>query len=288
MVFPFHQIYFTSAVTTVVSFLLIGGLLKWKASKEDHAFLLTLMLIELPMALAAFYLVRLPLLDAVVKFLAGDHVTLYGFLKNFYAPLTEEPSKLLPLLIPFFRRKITNDNFVWAAMALGLGFGIGEIWLVAGFIAHAPAFAGMPWYMFTGFLNERFMVCIIHGGFTSVALWRLGNKFVPGVLGAMLLHFLGNFLIYLAGIGFGGFSKTTWQIIIQIYIVLFFIGIIAMLAKFKYKKAEIGKFLLGSSVCPECGTKYDAPIMGVNWITKRYEKCPNCHKWHWVKRFDKD
>jgi len=282
------QIYIMAFITTILTVLLAGGLLKWKADKTDHGFLLTLMLIELPMAFAAYYLIRIPLVDELFKFLLQGHPSVYGFTKLFYAPLTEEPAKLLPLLIPFLRNKITKDNFVWAAMTLGLGFGIGEIWLVAGFISSAPQFAGLPWYMFTGFLNERFMVCIIHGGFTAFALWRLGNKFILGVLGAMVMHFLGNFPIYLSAIGFGGFSKTTYQIILQLYIVIFFLGIIAMLAKFKYRKVSLGRFLLGRSICPECSAEYEAPVFGFNCITKRYEKCPNCNKWHWVKRFDKD
>lgn len=282
------QIYIMALITTILAVLMISGLLKWKADKTDRGFLLTLLLIELPMSFAAFYLIRIPLLDGAMKFLIGDNLSVYGFIKNFYAPLSEEPAKLLPLLIPFLRNKITKDNFVWAAIALGLGFGIGEIWLIAGFISTAPQFAGLPWYMFTGFLNERFMVCVIHGGFTAVALWRFRNKFILGILTAMLLHFLGNFPIYLSAIKFGGFSKTTWQVILQLYVILFFFGIIALLAKFKYKKVAIGKFLLGRSKCPECTNIYDTPVFGLNWFAKRYEKCPNCNKWHWVKRFDKD
>ncbi|MFN8539856.1 MAG: hypothetical protein U0232_20545 [Thermomicrobiales bacterium] len=82
-------------------------------------------------------------------------------------PLTEEPAKLWPLLIPAFARRITRENAVRCAVALGLGFGIGEIGFIAQLIYADGDFNALPWYNFSGFINERFMVCLIHGGFVT-------------------------------------------------------------------------------------------------------------------------
>lgn len=283
-----HQIYIASLVTTLFAAVLIGSFIKWRAEKTDYKLLVLLFLIELPMALVTFYFVRMPLLDTSFKFLFGADTELYSFMRNFYAPLTEEPAKLFPLIIPFLRNKITKQNLVVAALALGLGFGIGEIWLVGNFIAASTKFADLPWYQFTGFMNERFMVCIVHAGMTSFALSRLGNKFFLGILGSMGLHFLGNFPIYLSAIQFFGLGSGQWQVIISIWLLIFFLGMVLLLVYFKFGSLQLGKFFYGSSVCPECGFNYPAPVFGINSFRTRFERCPNCKKWHWVKLWKKD
>src|SRR3974377_1017792 len=140
-----HQIYIAAIITTVFTFLIMGGFLKWKSPKEEIPLLISLMLLELPMAIAAYYLVRMPLLDEFVKLVINKNSGIYHFITILYAPLTEEPAKLLLLLIPFFYRKITEKNAIRAALALGLGFGLGEIWLVGSFVASVPAYANIPW-----------------------------------------------------------------------------------------------------------------------------------------------
>jgi len=276
------QIYITSLITSVITVLAIGGFIRWRTAAEDRRLLLYLFLAELPMAFIAYYIIRLPLVDSLSKYLLHDHQAIYGFVKVLYAPLTEEPAKVLPLLLPFVRARITRDNFVPAAMALGLGFGVGEIWLVGSFVAAAPQFSDMPWYYFTGFLNERIMVCLIHGAMTALALNMLRRKFIFGLLAAMLMHFLGNFPIYLTGINFGDLGKETWQVITQFWVVLYFISSLVILARLHLGTFKITQFLYDNSVCPGCGFTYPPPLLGINWFTKRYEQCPSCKKWHWV------
>ena len=282
-----HQIYIAAFLTTAFAFLVIGGFLKWKTPKEELPLLISLMLIELPMAITAFYLVRMPLLDGLVQLLINKDTGLYRFITIFYAPLTEEPAKLLPLIIPFFYRRVNETNCIRAAMALGLGFGLGEIWLVATFIASTPAYANIPWYQFTGFANERFMVCLIHGAFTATALRMkyVNKKFVLGIACAMGLHYLGNFPIYLSHLNFGNFGQITWGIILSVYTMVFFILMLLLLAYYSTGKMSVGSFLFGKSVCPGCNTTYSPPLLGLNWFNKRYEKCPNCRKWHWVTKW---
>lgn len=283
-----HQIYIAAIITTALTFIVMGGFLKWKSPPKERPLLITLLLLELPMAIAVFYLVRLPLVDGLVRLVVDKNSWAYGFISVFYAPITEEPAKLLPLLIPLLRRKIDDKNTIRAALALGLGFGLGEIWLVAGFVAASSAYTNIPWYQYSGFLNERFMVSIIHGVFTATALRRLHKGFIWGLLGAMCLHYFGNLPIYLAGIGFFGFSKETWQVILAVYTPIYFVLMLLLLSYYSYGKENLGKLLFGNSVCPECGFQYPAPIMALNSINKRYERCPNCKKWHWVKMWRKD
>jgi hypothetical protein len=116
-----------------------------------------------------------------------------------YAPLTEEPAKLWPLLLPAFRRSIARGNAVRAAMALGLGFALGEMGFVASLVARQPEMLRLPFYQFSGFFFERLATCILHGGFTATALCRLpalgrnGNAgFAMGLAAAFALHLLGN------------------------------------------------------------------------------------------------
>src|SRR4029077_5818427 len=113
--------------------------------------------IALPLQPLAFYFVRVPLDHWLVGQL-GSASAAYQWLTSFYAPLTEEPAKLVPLLIPAIRNDIRAANFVRYALAIGVGFAIGEMWFIADRVAHAPAFAGMPFYLFGGYLGERLLV----------------------------------------------------------------------------------------------------------------------------------
>jgi RsiW-degrading membrane proteinase PrsW (M82 family) len=125
------------------------------------------------------------------------HSLTFQWMISLYAPLTEEPAKLVPLLIPAIRRDTSPANFARYALAIGLGFAIGEMWFVADRIARVPAYASLPWYQFGGYVGERLMTCVFHSALVVVALWQLGRRFVVGVAGAMALHWLGNFPILL-------------------------------------------------------------------------------------------
>ena len=274
-------IYPAALITTVIA-LSVYGTIIWKMkSPVEKRWLWLAFLLVLPLQPLAFYLVRVPLNGLLVAKLGGSS-RLYEWLTLCYAPLTEEPAKLLPLLVPFILRDIRRNNFVRYALAIGLGFGIGEIWFIAARIANLPQFASTPFWQFTGFLNERLMVCLLHGAFVSVALWRLRNKFLLGVLGAMLLHFFGNFPIYLMQKNLFGLGKTVWSLIVNGWVGLYFLGGIALLSYFVYGKVAFGRFVFGQTRCPECGTIYDSSLLALNLGTKRYERCPGCKRWHLI------
>jgi hypothetical protein len=166
-------------------------------------------------------------------------------------------------------------------MALGLGFGVGEIFFIADLVLANPQMAALPWYDFGGFINERFLVCLIHGLFTSMTLlgwkrWPLG--FGGGLALGMLLHLLGNLPILLAAAGLLGSDPTFRSILIQLWVVGFFIAAVVVLL---IRDKRIGGIPLpGRPVtCPKCGQSHNRPLIAFNLGWKRYERCPHCGKW---------
>ena len=43
-------------------------------------------------------------------------------------------------------------------------------------VARVPEYAAVPFYMFTGFLGERFAVCFLHGAFIAYAVRQLAER----------------------------------------------------------------------------------------------------------------
>src|SRR5438067_1645841 len=241
--------------------------------------------IAVPLQPLAFYFVRVPLDHWLVAQLGGSGSTTYQWVTSFYAPLTEEPAELLPLLIPAIRRDLGVANFVRYALAIGFGFAIGDMWLIAHFVARVPAFAALPFYLFGGYIGERLVTCLLHGAFVSVSLWRLRSRFLLGLAGAMALHWLLNFPILLLAWNAGGLGKIFWTTINQIWLLLFFVTSLALLSYFTFGRFSPGRALFGRRRCPECITEYDAPMFAINFGLTRYERCPHCRHWHWTKAF---
>src|SRR5689334_13356331 len=107
------------------------------ARPERRWFYAMLLVLELPMSAAALLYVRAPL-DGWLAGMIADPAT-RTLVSTFYAPLTEEPAKLWPLLLPFVWRRLERANAVGVALALGIGFGIGEIGFLADRIARMPS-----------------------------------------------------------------------------------------------------------------------------------------------------
>ena len=106
------------------------------------------------------------------------------------APGLEELIKAVPALVPSVRRHATTpDDALWAGMALGMGFGIGEAAYVGWQIALSGAYEQYAWYMFTGFLGERLVVVLIHGLMTALFLRLVARgRPVAGYLAAAGTH----------------------------------------------------------------------------------------------------
>jgi DNA-directed RNA polymerase subunit RPC12/RpoP len=278
-----HSIYITAILTTGLAAAIFVPLIHKLKMPANERLVWLAAGITLPMQPLVFYLVRVPLDHWLVGQLGSTSLT-YQWVTSFYAPLTEEPAKLIALLIPAIRRDISVANFVRYALAIGVGFGVGEMWLIAQFVARAPAMAALPFYQFGGYASERLLVCLFHSAFVSVALWRLRHRFVLGFAGAAALHWLGNFPILLLAWNVASLGKIFWSTVIQFWLVAYFVLSLALLSYFTFGRITPGRVLFGRRHCPECGRDYDPTIFfGLNFGRTRYERCPHCRHWHWTK-----
>lgn len=275
-------IYITAILTTAIAAVIFGTLIHKLRLPANERLLWLAAGIVLPLQPLAFYFVRLPLDHWLVAHLGSASAT-YRWLTTFYAPLTEEPAKLVPLLIPAIYRDINAKNSVRYALAIGVGFAIGEMWFIAERVAQMPALGALPFYQFGGYVTERLMVCVFHAAFVSVALWGLRRWFALSLAGAMALHWLGNFPLALMAWNVGGLSKTFWAVFIQCWLALYLVGALALLFYFGFRRVWLIHPFYARRHCPECGGDYDAPIFGLNFGQTRYERCPHCQRWHWTK-----
>jgi hypothetical protein len=283
------DIYVATVLSNFLSLSIIGGLLLYRTPREERLFLCVLVVVMLPMNVLAYHLLRMPF-DSWLSVTIGKDSWLYGFIRNFYAPFTEEPAKLWPLLIPFVYRRITKENVVRVALAIGLGFGVGEAWNVANLLLQSPGVAKYPWYMLSGFIFERSLVCIGHAAFVGVTMYFIviRREIIKGVCLGMLLHFIGNFPIYLARNNVLGFGKDVWQALVALWVILYFLTMGAILAYMVYGNKWLEKFFRGTIKCPECGNTYRRPFFKVQLLHKCYEKCPLCKHWHLVNALSDD
>jgi len=275
-------IYLTAVLTSSVAVVLFAVLIHKLRLPANERLLWLAAALALPLQPLAFYLVRIPL-DHWLAAQLGSTSATYNWLTSFYAPLTEEPAKLVPLLIPAICRDIRATNFVRYALAIGLGFAIGEMWFIADRVAQVPALAALPFYQFGGYVVERLMTCVFHSAFVSVALWRLRRRFALGLVGAMALHWLANFPLFLMARNAGGLGKIFWMVVVQCWLVFYFIAALALLSYFTFGRVSPAHLFYGRRRCPECNRDYDAPLFAVNFGPIRYERCPHCRRWHWTK-----
>lgn len=188
------------------------------------------LLVALPLQPLAFYLVRLPL-DGAVRAILGVTPWL-GLIATVYAPLTEEPAKWLTALVPAVRRAISAQP-VAVALAVGIGFGIGEIWFLAQAIVTGPNYPDVPFWQFNGFIIERLEVCFLHGAFVSLPFVQLARDrpfWVGGVAG-MALHFVLNFAIYLARIDVPPLGRERWGVLLALWVPAFVIACAIMVCR---------------------------------------------------------
>lgn len=185
-----------SLIAALMSIAVYGGALLWLARRDERPPLALAAIVAVPLTLLAYHLVREP----IEQLFGVPGGTLW--LRAILPPLIEEPAKLLPLLLPILARAVTRENAWRFGIALGLGFGIGEIILLVQLLQPVQAVLAAPWTALTGFISERYIVCLTHGAFTAAALtvWRSGRPFWQGLLAAMALHFLANLPIALASL----------------------------------------------------------------------------------------
>jgi len=277
-----HSIYFTAVLTTAIAIAVLGTVMHQFQLPATGRLLWLAAVLVLPLEPLAFFFVRVPLDHGLVAQL-GSTSAVYKWLVTLYAPLTEEPAKLVPLLIPAIRRDIRAETFVRYALVIGVSFAIGEMWFLAERVAGNPAFAGKPFYFFQGYFGERLMVCVFHSAFVALALWRWRRRFALGLAGAMTLHWLGNFPIFLKVWNIGSLGNAFWAAFIDCWSLVYLVATLALLIYLGSHRMVPPKAFYGRRNCPECGSDYAAPIFALNFGQTRYERCPHCRRWHWAK-----
>lgn len=272
-----------AAIITTILAIILTNIFIFKKSKNKKL-LITLCFLQIPSSYLMFHFVRLPF-DAWLRTGIMNSSSLYTFITGFYGPVTEELAKLWPIFfIPLIYRKLDKKNAVEMGLALGAGFAIGEIWMIALLLAKKPEIIAYPWYMFAGFISERILVMPLHGGFTAIALYFLNKKkVILGIFLAITLHYFLNAPIFFIDWNLFGIGKGVWAILYSIWFGFYIFGIFTILKYCSEGKVNLGKKLFGEINCPECGQKYPRPFLGINLGLKRYEKCPHCKKWHFTK-----
>ncbi|WP_053230627.1 PrsW family intramembrane metalloprotease [Sandaracinus amylolyticus] len=302
-----------SAVACVIALALAVPVFAASSAKGQRVWLVALAVTQLPMAALTFFAVRVPIVrplwsrlleafdpDAARALAAHDpdvlaRSPLLAALLAIEAPLTEELAKLGPLLLallwPPLRRRFFADDArrVPVALAIGLGFGLGEIWLLAVIGSGAPEVQGLPWYALSGFIVERVMVCGLHGLMTAVAVVQLGRgaaRVTAGLLGAMALHVALNLPIVLSHARALGVASETWTMIATLWAQVFLFVMILVARWMHVRRDGKPRSFLGDVRCPTCKQVYARPLMGVNLPWARYEECGRCGTWQWVRASD--
>lgn len=208
-------------ITTVVSVAAIGFAIRMIAPPAPRWLLVLAFLSALPAQPVAFYLIRQPLHELLLQWIGpGGLLTAISLL---YAPLIEEPAKWFSLALPSLRKHLTPQNAVAVALAVGLGFGTGEIWFIAERLARQPQLAALPFYAFQGFLAERLMVCFLHGAMIALVFKRFaeGKSLWWAALIGVALHFFLNFPVYLSQINLFRLGANVWGLLLFVYVLLF-------------------------------------------------------------------
>ena len=194
------QIYIMAVITLVISLVLWGGLIYlFTGYQKRYLWLLGL---GLPLsAIANLFLKRQAIIivgqtfDVQPGLGLASPVWFLAFMV-LVTPLVEELIKILPLLLRRAWKMVTSrTSALWVGFALGVSFGLGEAAFIAHGVAQNDAYSSLPWYAFTGFLNERIMACFAHGVLTAIVvigMQRGGKYTLCGYLAALGLHLFLN------------------------------------------------------------------------------------------------
>lgn len=283
-----HPIYIAALIPTLLILAVVGGILLRRSPKGERPLLGLICLLELPMFFICTYLVRVPLnrfTDALIPLASPAGL----LLRSFQAPIFEELSKLWLVLLLVRFHKLRSDNAIRIGMAIGTTFGLTEIWGLAWHIAQDASLAVHPFYHFNGFIQERVMVAPLHGIFlvaTTRQIGRGSTAVALGLLTEFLLHYFLNFPIILARLDVGHLGPMGWQIVLLLYVNIYWVLMLGLLAYFVYGK---GSFSRGpkQARCPGCKEIYDRPLFRVNLSVKTsYERCSKCRKYQVIKAAD--
>ncbi len=240
-------------ITLPVS-LLVYGLYIYFGYRRDARYLL-LLLPGLPLSALVNIAVKAPIGLAVgdvsgygVGFAIGMPVLLLLFYA-LLAPVTEEAIKISPLLVPQIRRLARPGKLdaLWTGFALGASFGLGEAIFLAIQFNTVPQYASTPWYLFTGFLIERFLTIYAHGVMTAIFtsfLFQGWGKALLGYLSAISMHFVVNAGAALLQVGI---MDANTVFLLEIVTVMAFVVIFEMVRR-RFKQMEPVEEITGEVV----------------------------------------
>lgn len=260
-----------AAIATLASLLTLGGVIAWRSDRAERWPLILLLVSQLPLSPLIHFGLRVPLdvwLAQSVDWRTARFVTFA------MRPIIEESLKLWPLLIPYVWRTTTTQTRIWRAMAIGLGFGIGESWLLAAITYFGnPTVANYGLLDLTGFINERVMVCVIHGTLTLIALHRFGT----GIVIAIGLHLAGNLPFYLQEISAFGIPTPRWSWFMRVWVVWYF-AVMAMLPwLITGGDFHVIWLIFGDVTCPYCHFVYPRGTLSWGFRVVHNDHCPRCH-----------
>lgn len=220
------DIYITAAITTlVVCIPLVATVLRRRSS---WPLILVIGVVSLFEFHIAFAFIRIPLDEFLRRMAVPNPVASipiwYLIVSFLYGPVIEEVVKWAPATLPALQKRINIDNRLAVGIAAGLGFGIGEIWYLAGQIAHVPSLSGYQWYQYGGFFYERLFACLFHATFTALAIRGFPSRKTQYLLSAVMLHALANLPILLLGSGVIKLSQNLSSLILLGYLPVFGIG----------------------------------------------------------------
>lgn len=193
------QIYIMAAITLAVSLALWGGLTYLFTGRQTRYF--WLLLLGLPLSAVANFIkpqvfIAVGLAADVQPYLGLAAPVWFLAFKVLITPLVEEAIKITPLLMkPAWRMVTDRASALWVGFFLGVSFGLGEAIYLAYLVAQSGAYDSLPWYAFTGYINERLLACFAHGVFTAVlviGIQRGGRFALYGYLSAVSLHLFLN------------------------------------------------------------------------------------------------
>ena len=254
------------------------GAVLWQISPPGRrGVVAALVLVELPLCFLALHFVR-PVWEGWVQGAVGP--AWFKWARSLSAPLTEELAKAWPLVIVWRLGYLRDTPPVALGMALGLGFGLGEVWTVAHLLSPSASVAVAHWYELGGFIQERVCVCMAHGAFTSMlVVGAARGRPGAGLAAAMGAHFVGNFPIYLA---LRFLSQRVGVIALQVWTIAFFAAMAALLVRLHTGAWAFGAALFGAVDCPRCHERYPRPFLALNFGAVRYERCAHCRTWNWT------
>ncbi len=273
------SIYIMSIIFTVFALGLFGALLYFLKPRTPIGWLLLLMILELPLEPLSILYFRRPMGNWLHD--ALGETGFFFFLQVWYAPVTEELAKLLPVIVFYLWGKIEKDRLHEWMLPIGFGFGIGEAWMIASLLTTNPEVTSMPWYNLGGFFGERLQVCFIHGAMTGAGLMlSIGQgRWLPGTLLSFCLHFCVNVPLYILGPHVFNANKTVMMLFALAWTTAAFLAGLAFILG-RDGAAGLGLKLFGQAQCPRCKAIYNRSLWGMNLGPVRYERCPDCKTWN--------